>query len=69
MTFMHSIYNYIPERNQVSRVYVYHVSSCSVVTVYGTCGAIFRDKRPVLLHEYFQKYMCGAQYCCLSVVT
>jgi hypothetical protein len=47
---MHSICNYIPDTNHVSRAHDYNVNSYSEVTVYGTCNAISHDKRFVLLH-------------------
>jgi len=52
ITFMHGIYNYIPETNHVSTVY----SVASVLSV----------RHVMLLHQHFPQFVRSAQYGCFA---
>jgi hypothetical protein len=59
---MKSIYNYIPETNQVTRAY--NVPGI-VVTTYDTRNVISHDKCFILLYQYYLMHVHGSQYRCL----
>ena len=60
ITYMHGIYNYIPETNHVSSAY----SVAAAFTVCATCNVTSHVECPVLLHQRFPQYVWSAQYGC-----
>jgi len=58
---MQGIYTYIPETNYVPREYSV---AAIVVTIHGAYIVSFSVESIVLLHQYFPKCVCSAQYGC-----
>ena len=58
---MQGIYTYIPETNYVPMEYSV---AAIVVTIHGVYIVSFSVESIVLLHKYFPKYVCSAQYGC-----
>jgi hypothetical protein len=58
---MQNICNYVSEQTVF-----FDIKSCnySVVTIFDTCKVTLYAERFALLHQYFPKYICSAQYGC-----
>jgi len=61
ISFMQGIYTYIHETNFVPREY----SVAAIMLYYSWCYIVSSSVESiVLLHKYFPKYVCSAQYGC-----
>jgi disulfide bond formation protein DsbB len=58
ITFMHGIYNYIPETNHVTEVH--GVASCSIFTLCATCNVISPVKYVLYLYISTSRSLCAA---------